>query len=66
MIFVMARRRWALAAGADVKVVQALLRHSSITVTSDTYTSVLPEVAREAADATGPVGAAQGRVVSGR
>ena len=39
-----------LAGGADMKVVQALLRHSSITITSDTYTSVLPEVARQAAE----------------
>ena len=42
----------ALAAGTDMKVVQAMLRHSSITITSDTYTSVLPEVARQAAEAT--------------
>jgi hypothetical protein len=40
-----------LAGGADMELVQALLRHSSITITSDTYTSVLPEVAREAAEA---------------
>ena len=41
----------ALAAKTDLKVVQAMLGHSSYTVTSDTYTSVLPEVAREAAEA---------------
>jgi len=40
-----------LAAGADMKVVQALLRHSSIQITADTYTSVLPEAARAAAEA---------------
>jgi hypothetical protein len=40
------------AAGTDMKVVQAMLRHSSVTITSDTYTSVLPEVARQAAEAT--------------
>lgn len=40
-----------LAAGADMKLVQALLRHSSITITSDTYTSVLPDVARQASAA---------------
>lgn len=40
-----------LAAGADMKLVQAMLRHSSITITSDTYTSVLPEVARQASAA---------------
>lgn len=39
----------ALAAGPDMKVVQEL-GHSSITITSDTYTSVLPEVARKAAE----------------
>ncbi|MEV4672192.1 tyrosine-type recombinase/integrase [Actinomadura sp. NPDC049382] len=37
-----------LAAGADMKLVQAMLRHSSVTITSDTYTSVLPDVARQA------------------
>ncbi|MEN3321486.1 MAG: hypothetical protein V7643_4888 [Mycobacterium sp.] len=42
----------ALAAGVDMKVVQEMLRHSSITVTSDTYTSVLTEVARDAAEKT--------------
>ncbi|MGP4027494.1 site-specific integrase [Actinomadura sp. 3N407] len=40
-----------LAGGADMKLVQALLRHSSFAITADTYTSVLPEVAREAAEA---------------
>jgi site-specific recombinase XerD len=40
----------ALAAGADLKVVQAMLRHSSITITADTYTTVLPEVSRRAAE----------------
>jgi hypothetical protein len=39
-----------LKAGAEVKIVQAMLRHASIT-TSDIYTSVLPEVAREVAEA---------------
>jgi integrase len=42
----------ALAAGADLKVVQETLRHSSITITADTYTSVLPQVAYAAAEAT--------------
>jgi len=40
-----------LATGADLKIVQELLGHSSITITADTYTSVLPEVARAAAEA---------------
>ena len=42
----------ALAAGTDMKVVQDMLGHSSITLTSDTYTSVLPEIARAAAENT--------------
>lgn len=41
----------ALAAGVDRKVVQEMLGHASIGLTSDTYTSVLPEVAHEAAEA---------------
>jgi Phage integrase family len=40
----------ALAAGADLKAVQDMLGHSSIVLTADTYTSVLPEVARKAAE----------------
>lgn len=40
----------ALAAGVDMKAVQAMLRHSSITITADTYTSVLPELAHDAAE----------------
>jgi len=39
-----------LATGADMKIVSQLLRHSSITITADTYTSVLPQVARDAAE----------------
>jgi len=42
----------ALAAGADLKIVQDQLGHSTITLTADTYTSVLPETARTAADHT--------------
>ncbi|WP_422070592.1 tyrosine-type recombinase/integrase [Streptomyces orinoci] len=41
----------ALAAGTEMKVVQEMLGHSSITITSDTYTSVLPQVAKDAAEA---------------
>ncbi|NBH10353.1 tyrosine-type recombinase/integrase [Amycolatopsis sp. SID8362] len=41
-----------LAAGNDLKVVQALLGHSSIVLTADTYTSVLPCLAHQAAEAT--------------
>ncbi|MGH3529522.1 MAG: tyrosine-type recombinase/integrase [Pseudonocardiaceae bacterium] len=40
-----------LATGADLKVVQDLLGHSSITITADTYAHVLPELARETAEA---------------
>jgi hypothetical protein len=39
-------------AGADLKTLQDLLGHSSIVITADTYTSVLPEVQRRCADAT--------------
>jgi integrase-like protein len=39
-------------AGADLKTLQDLLGHSSIVVTADTYTSVLPDVQRRCADAT--------------
>jgi hypothetical protein len=39
-------------AGADLKTLQDLLGHSSIVITADTYTSVLPEVQRHSADAT--------------
>jgi hypothetical protein len=40
----------ALAAGVDLRVVQEMLGHSSIVPTADTYTSVLPDVARTAAE----------------
>jgi integrase len=42
----------ALAAGTDLKTVQALLGHASIVLTADTYTSVLPELLADAAEAT--------------
>jgi integrase len=45
----------ALAAGVEMKVVQRMLRHSSITVTADTYTTVLPQVAFAAAEATAAI-----------
>jgi integrase len=41
----------ALAAGTDLKVIQAMLGHASIVLTADTYTSVLPDVARRSAEA---------------
>ena len=40
-----------LAAGVPMKVVQETLGHSSSTLTADTYTSVFPMVAAEAAEA---------------
>jgi hypothetical protein len=40
----------ALAAGVELRVVQEMLGHSSIVLTADTYTSVLPEVAHTAAE----------------
>ena len=42
----------ALAAGADMKIVQDQLGHSTMILTADTYTSVLPETARAAAENT--------------
>ncbi|WP_328603244.1 tyrosine-type recombinase/integrase [Amycolatopsis sp. NBC_00345] len=45
----------ALAAGVEMKVVQHMLRHSSITVTADIHTSVLPQVAFAAAEATAAI-----------
>ena len=42
----------ALAAGTNMKVVQEMLGHSTIALTADTYTSVVPELARAAAENT--------------
>jgi integrase len=39
-----------LAAGHDMKIVQETLGLSSITIASDTYTSVLPQLARQSAE----------------
>jgi integrase len=41
-----------LAAGNDLRTVQALLGHASITLTADTYATVLPDLAHHAAEAT--------------
>lgn len=51
MIFAMERRLWPWP-HADLKVIQQMLGHSSIITTADTYTSVLPETAHQAAQAT--------------
>ncbi len=40
----------ALAAGVDLRTVQDMLGHSSIVLTADTYTSVLPDVTHAAAE----------------
>jgi integrase len=40
------------AAGNDLQTVQTMLGHSSIVLTADTYTSVLPDLAHHAAEAT--------------
>jgi hypothetical protein len=39
----------ALTAGVEMKVVSETLRHKTLAITADTYTSVVPEVARAAA-----------------
>jgi integrase len=47
------RHTWAthaLAAGVDMLVVSRHLGHSSLALTADTYTRVLPEVSRQAAE----------------
>lgn len=43
------------ATGADLKVVQDLLGHSSITITADTYAPVLPDLAKQTAEAAAAV-----------
>ena len=45
----------ALEADVDIKVVQELLGHSSSVLTRDTYTSVSPRLAKEAAERTAAV-----------
>ncbi|WP_316684189.1 site-specific integrase [Streptomyces spongiicola] len=55
----------AVAAGADMKIVQEMLGHSSITITSDTYASVLPEAARKAAEDAARLVPRQGRRTTG-
>lgn len=45
-----------LASGADLKAIQDMLGHESIVLTADTYTSVLPEVARRTAEGIAELG----------
>lgn len=42
----------ALASRTDLRVIQQMLGHSSIVTSADTYTSVLPEAAHRAVQAT--------------
>ena len=55
----------ALAAGVELKVVQDMMGHASIVLTADTYTSVLPEVARTAAEQVASLILKAGRLVPG-
>jgi integrase len=45
----------AYAAGADTKMVSTMLRHSSTNRTENTYTTVLPELAHAAAEASAAI-----------
>ena len=55
----------ALAAGVDLRTVQEMLGHSSIVLTADTYTSVLPDVAHAAAEKVASLVLAAGCLVPG-
>jgi hypothetical protein len=55
----------ALASHTDLKVIQQMLGHSSIVTTADTYTSVLPEAAHRAAQATADMVIKAARTVPG-
>ncbi len=55
----------ALAAGVELKVVQDMMSHASIVLTADTYTSVLPEVARTAAEQVATLILKAGRLIPG-
>jgi integrase-like protein len=55
----------ALAAGVELKVVQDMMGHASIVLTADTYTSVLPEVARTAAEQVATLILNAGRLIPG-
>jgi integrase len=55
----------ALAAGVDLRIVQEMLGHSSIVLTADTYTSVLPAVAHTAAEKVAALIVREGGLVPG-
>ena len=55
----------ALASHADLKVIQQMLGHSSIVRSADIYTSVLPETAHRAAQATADMIVEAGRSIAG-
>jgi hypothetical protein len=55
----------ALSAGVDLRVTQDMLGHCSIVLTADTYTSVLPDVAHEAAEQVAALVMRAGRLVPG-
>jgi integrase len=55
----------ALAAGVDLRVVQDMLGHSSIVLTADTYTSVLPALAHTAAEKVATLIIQAGRLIPG-
>jgi hypothetical protein len=44
-----------LTAGVEMKVVSEMLRHKTLAIRADTYTSVVPEVARAAAEAAATI-----------
>jgi hypothetical protein len=54
-----------LAAGVDLRTVQDMLGHSSIVLTADTYTSVLPDVAHAAAEKVASLVLEAGRLIPG-
>jgi len=60
----MAPQRWRWA-GVDLRTVQEMLGHSSIVLTADTYTSVLPDVAHAAAEKVASLVLEAGRLIQG-
>jgi hypothetical protein len=54
-----------LSTGADLKVVQTQLGHSSIVLTADNYISLLPDLDREATEAVAELILAHSRLIPG-